>query len=62
MQGGRRYHFSGKAIPLGYCAWEKLHLPVLRTVVEKVIPESDVMDFLGVFFFVDRIVWGGTAS
>ena len=23
VQGGRRYHFLGQAIPLGYCAWEK---------------------------------------
>ena len=23
VQGDRRYHFVGQAIPLGYCAWEK---------------------------------------
>ena len=37
--GGLRYHFRGQAIPLCYCAWEKLYLPILLMVVGKVIPD-----------------------
>ena len=33
VQRGRRYHFLGQAIPLGYGAREIWHISVLRTVV-----------------------------
>ena len=60
LQSCRRYHFLGQAIPLGYCGWGKLHLPVLCTVVGKVIP--DIMGLPSICFFMDRIVCGGIMS